>query len=122
MADMSKHHTERGRSLALAGPGVDDQEAFLANLGRHDLVARRLVLARLLPVPFILGLVCFGRHSGHAISFCAIGKSAAIRSAARLERGVHSPRRIASAKRSAVSRSAAGLAVCMKSRTRSSSR
>ena len=40
-----------------------------------------------------------------------VGKSSAIRSAARLERGVHSPRRIASAKRSAVSRSAAGLAV-----------
>ena len=57
MADVPEHHAERGRRLALALAGVDDQQALLAGLGRHDLVARRLVLARLLRVPFVLGFV-----------------------------------------------------------------
>ena len=57
MADMAKHHAERGRGLALAGAGVDDQQALLAGLGGHDLVARGLVLARLFLVAGIFRFV-----------------------------------------------------------------
>ena len=65
MADVAKHHAERGRGLALAGAGVDDQQALLAGLGRHDLVARCLVLARLFPMTGVFGLG-IGWVQGHA--------------------------------------------------------
>ena len=57
---MTKHHAERGGGLALAGAGVDDQQALLADLGRHDLVARRLVLARLFVVAGVFRFVVLG--------------------------------------------------------------
>src|SRR5579872_2502155 len=97
MANMAKYHAERRRGFALAAAGVDDQEALLAGLGRHDLVARRLVLAHLLGVARICGVVGLGGHA--ALSFCCRGSSLLIRSAALFERGVHNPRRIASWKR-----------------------
>src|SRR3984957_4938530 len=122
MADVAEHHAERGRGLALAGPGVDDQQALLAGLGGHDLVARGLVLARFFLMAGIFRVVVLGRRLGHAISFWASGNNSAIKWAARLERGVHNPRRIASANLAAVSRNAAGLAASMKSRARSPSR
>ncbi|MGY4374419.1 hypothetical protein ACVWZ3_002058 [Bradyrhizobium sp. i1.3.6] len=39
MGDTADDHAESGGGLALAGAGVDDDEALLAALGRHDLVA-----------------------------------------------------------------------------------
>ncbi len=124
MTDMAEHHAQRRRCLALAGAGMDDQQAFLSDLGRHDLVLRRLVFGGLDLVAGIFFIVVdsFGHAISFAISLCACGRSSAIRSAARLERGVHKPRRMASAKRAAVSRNAAGFADVMKPRTSSSSR
>ena len=73
-------------------------------------------------MPDVFGLVGPGGNLGHAVSFCVVASNSAIRSAARLERGVQSPRWIASAKRAAVSPSAAGLAAGHEVRTRSSCR
>src|SRR6185312_13476127 len=110
VTDVTEHHAERGGGLALAGAGIDDQKTLLADLGRHDLVARRLVLARLFGMACVLVRVV-GAGGGHAAVSRLVewGRRSASRLRALLERGVHRPRRIASSKRAAVSFNAAGL-------------
>ena len=53
----AEDHAEGGRDLALALAGVDDQQALLDRLGRHDLVARRLDLAHFLGVTGVVSSV-----------------------------------------------------------------
>jgi len=70
MRDAAQNHAETGGALALPGAGMDDDEALLAFLRRHDLVARGLLLGHLLRVPG--GVFCrIGRfRCGHGPFRC----------------------------------------------------
>src|SRR6185312_17227626 len=57
VADRAQHHAEGGGRLALAGAGMDDDEAALLGLGDEDLGARRLLLRHLLVVAAVEGLL-----------------------------------------------------------------
>ncbi len=109
--------------LPLPVPVLTISRALVAGLGRHHLVACRLVLSHLLGMPRIGGdVVKLGLgHAGSPLKVVVCSRSA-IRSRALFERGVHISRRNASSKRSAVSRRADGLASAMKPRTLASSR
>ncbi len=123
VADVAEDHAKRRRRLALAGAGVDDDQALVARLRRHHLVARRLVLAHLLVVAGVGFVIARGvRHAAVSFSIALSAVSVASIPAALFERGCQSPRRIASWKRLAVSLSAEGFASAMKARTRSFSR
>src|ERR1700682_410063 len=60
MTDMAKHHADRGGGLALAGAGMDDQQALLASFSGHDLVARGLVLACFFLVASVFRVIVLG--------------------------------------------------------------
>src|SRR5438270_4798911 len=66
MGDVADDHAEGRGRLALAGAGVDDDEALLGALGRHDLVAGDLLLRLFRGVTggsFVGRLgIRFGRH------------------------------------------------------------
>ena len=74
MADVAEHHAERGGDLALAVAGVDDQQALFDGLGRHDLVARRLVLAHLLGDGWRCSASSVLRDSVMRCSFCGLSE------------------------------------------------
>ncbi len=83
MAEAAHDHAEGGRRLALALAGVDDEQAFLDRLGRHDLGARGPPLGRLLGVARIdLGfgqtLVLHGRFNAMNRSDCQRSSSSMI--------------------------------------------
>lgn len=54
MRDAAEDHAEGGGGLALALAGVDDDQALLAGLGGHDLVAGGLLLGHLRLVAGVL--------------------------------------------------------------------
>ncbi len=110
VADVAEDHAERRRRLALAGAGVDDDQALVAALRRHHLVARRLVLAHLLVVAGVGFVIARGvRHAAVSFSIALSAVSVASIPAALFERGCQSPRRIASWKRLAVSPERGGI-------------
>ncbi len=111
VADAAHHHAEGGGRFALAGAGMDDEEAALLRLGGEDLGARRLALRHLLGVArvdLVLGFLGIGH-----------GRSC---SATLLLRGFHRLRSIASASRALISASAAGLCSAKNCRTSGASR
>src|SRR4051812_11832094 len=122
MAETAHGQAPGRRALALAGSGVDDQEALLACLAGVEPVLGRLDPGHLVAV---LGLrvrrlLNHAFRSPHGAS--ALAPSSSSRATALLRRGCHRPRSIASANRCAISRSAAGLTSATKPRTASSPR
>ena len=58
VADVAEHHAEGGGGFALALAGVDDEQAALNGLARHDLVAGGFLLGHLVVMP--CGIYFFG--------------------------------------------------------------